>query len=567
MERKLHFVLHSHLPYVLGHGTWPHGTDWLFEAAAETYIPLLREFRKLDEEGVPYKLSIGLTPVLSEQLAHKQFIAGFESYLDQKIADARQNREAFLAVGEKIMANLAEMWENEYSDVKHFFEHILHRDIIRGFRGLQDKGPLEIITCAATHGYLPLLGTDESVRAQVKAGVDSYKRLFGRAPRGFWMPECAYRPAYEWKPPVGQYESFIREGVEEVLHDAGIEWTVADSHLLTGGETKGVYIDRYKALKALWARFAESYTSAENNAQKKDVHRPYMVTSTGKAVGTAVFFRDPDTSLQIWSGEWGYPGNPAYLDFHKKHFPGGHRYWRVTDSKADLADKEIYRPEWIQQTIEDQAAHFAELVAENLSGGGILTAPFDAELFGHWWFEGPRWLAQVARNIAKIEGIQMTTGSEILSEEPPTEVLSMPEGSWGQGGFHYIWLNEWTEWTWKHIYKAENRMVELVEKWVEDGENSEIGEILTQAGRELLLLESSDWQFLISTWSARDYAENRISFHMDAFEHLANSVETLLAGKKLSSEDHTRYILLSEQDDAFPDLDVRYWLRKKKESR
>lgn len=565
MAGKLHFVLHSHLPYVLGHGTWPHGTDWLFEAASETYIPLLREFGKLDAEGVPFRLSIGLTPILSEQLAHRQFIAGLESYLEQKIVDARQNREAFVAVGDSDMADLAEMWEKEYSDIKRYFEHELHRNIIKGFRDLQDSGKLEIITCAATHGYLPLLGTDESVRAQVNAGIDSYERLFGRKPKGIWMPECAYRPAYNWKPPVGNYASFDRRGVEEILHEAGIEWTVADSHLLIGGEAKGVYIDRYKSLKALWARFAESYKPGEDEEIQKDILTPYMVSSTGAAVGTAVFFRDPDTSLQIWSGEWGYPGNPAYLDFHKKHFPGGHRYWRVTDSKADLADKKIYHPEWIRETIDDQAAHFTKLVTEKLADGGILTAPFDAELFGHWWFEGPRWLAQVARNVAKEEGVEMTSGSEALSEEPPKEVIVMPEGSWGQGGFHYIWLNEWTEWTWKHIYEAENRMVELVEKWIDKGKDDEIGQIIRQAGRELLLLESSDWQFLISTWSARDYAENRISFHNNAFKHLANSAETLLEGGELSAEDHTRYVLLSEQDNPFPELDIEYWLKKKKE--
>ncbi len=561
MKGKLHFVLHSHLPYVLGHGTWPHGTDWLFEAAAETYIPILIEFEQLEKEGVPFKLSIGLTPILSEQLAHRQFVGGFEAYLEQKIVDARQNREAFVAVGDNEMADLAEMWEAEYTKIKRYFEHDLKRDIISGFRRLQDRGKIEIITCAATHGYLPLLGTDESVRAQVKAGIDSYRRLFGRDPKGIWMPECAYRPAYEWKPPVGNYSPFMRQGVEEILFESGIEWTVADSHLLIGGESKGVYIDRFSSLKALWARFAESYTPAET--VEKDTLKPYMVSSTGAPKGTAFFFRDPDTSLQVWSGEWGYPGNPAYLDFHKKHFPGGHRYWRVTDSKADLADKLIYRPDWIDATIKDQAAHFAKLVAETVSEGGILTAPFDAELFGHWWFEGPRWIAQVAREIAKMENVEMTTGSEALIENPPEEVLNLPEGSWGQGGFHYIWLNEWTEWTWKHVYNAERKMVELVEEWAEKGKNPKIGEVLTQAGRELLLLEASDWQFLISTWSARDYAEIRIGFHADAFEHLAKIAQTLLDGGTLSQTDRTRFVLLAEQDNPFPDLNLNYWLKKR----
>ncbi len=556
---KLHLVLHSHLPYVIGHGTWPHGTDWLYEAAAETYIPLLREFLKLTEDKVPFRLSIGLTPILCEQLAHRQFPGAFESYLEQKIADACQNREAFRAVGDKHLADLAEMWDSEYSEVKHFFEDKIHRNIIAAFRELQDAGCIEVITSAATHGYLPLLGTDESVRAQVATGVASYKRHFGRAPRGFWMPECAYRPAYRWKPPVGeQIAPFDRRGIEEILHEAGLEWTIVDSHLLLGGETRGVYIDRYEALKALWARFAESYVSPEGDTEKSTLF-PYMLSSTGRAVGTACFVRDPDTGLQVWSGEWGYPGNPAYLDFHKKHFPGGHRYWRVTDSKADLADKDFYHPEWVENALDEQATHFTTLVAERLSEGGVVTAPFDAELFGHWWFEGPRWIAKVARKIAETPEIEMVTGSEALEIYSPKEAVKLPEGSWGQGGFHYIWLNEWTEWTWKYIYEAERRMLRLIEKWESAGEDSVIKEMLIQAGRELLLLESSDWQFLISTWSARDYAESRMSFHYDAFTRLANSVERALDGEKPTPEEHTRFVLLSEQDNPFPELKLEFW--------
>jgi len=555
---KLHFVLHSHLPFVLGHGTWPHGTDWLYEAASETYIPLLKEFYKLVDEGVPFKLSLGLTPVLCEQLAHRQFSGALESFLEQKISDARQNREAFHAVGDDYLAGLAEMWESEYQEIKRFFEHEIEWDIIGAFKKLQDDGYLEIITSAATHGYLPLLGTDESVRAQIEVGVKSFERHFGRTPRGIWMPECAYRPAYKWEAPVGDYPPFDRLGVEEILHQAGLEWTVMDSHLLIGGEARGVYIDRYEALKALWARFAESYKTPEEHRERSTLY-PYMISSTGRAVGTAVFFRDPDTGLQVWSGEWGYPGNPAYLDFHKKHFPGGHRYWRVTDSEADLADKEVYHPEWIVDTIDEQAAHFVSLVFEKLGNGGVITAPFDAELFGHWWFEGPRWLAAVARKVSQVDEIEMTTGSEALEEYPPMEALKLPEGSWGQGGFHYIWLNEWTEWTWRRIYEAEYRMIGLVERWIEGGFNGQAEKILVQAGRELLLLESSDWQFLISTWSARDYAESRISFHFEAFNRLTDCVEKLLDGAELTPEEHTRFVLLAEQDSPFPEIGLEHW--------
>ena len=560
MSGKLHLVLHSHLPYVIGHGTWPHGTDWLYEAAAETYIPLLIAFRGLAEKAIPFKMSIDLTPILCDQLSHRRFSGAFEAYLEQKIGDARQNREAFAAVGDDELAELAEMWEKEYSKVKHFFEHDIKRDIVGAFRELQDEGQIEIITCAATHGYLPLLGTDEAVRAQIFTGVQSYKRHFGRSPKGMWMPECAYRPAYKWKAPVGDDEPFDRLGIEEIMAQAGIEWTIADSHLLIGGESQGIYIDRFESLKALWARFSENYKPSETDMEKTTL-KPYMVSSTGRPEGTAFFFRDPKTGLQVWSAEWGYPGNPAYLDFHKKHYPGGHRYWRITDAKADLADKKRCHPEWIEATIDEQARHFVSVVSERLEKGGVLTAPFDAELFGHWWFEGPRWLARVAEVIAETPGIEMINGSRALEEFPPSEAISIPEGSWGQGGFHYIWLNEWTEWTWRHIYKAEHRMTELVDRWEKAGKPAEAGEALKQAGRELLLLESSDWQFLISTWSARDYAEGRFIFHDDAFARLADGIERILSGESVSKEDKTRYHLLAKQDNPFPDIDLSLWVK------
>ncbi|HHS51153.1 MAG TPA: DUF1957 domain-containing protein [candidate division Zixibacteria bacterium] len=560
MTGKLHFVLHSHLPYVMGHGTWPHGTDWLFEAASETYIPILMAFDELSAKGVPFDMSIGLTPILCEQIAHRQFSGALEAYLEQKITDARQNREVFSATGEAELEALAEMWEESFTRVKDFFVHKIKRDILGAFRELQDAGRIEIITSAATHGYLPLLGTDEAVRGQIFTGVKTYEKHFGRKPRGVWMPECAYRPAYNWKPPIGDGKPFNRRGVEELLHEAGIEWTVADSHLLIGGESQGVYIDRFESLRALWVRFAENYAPPEKIAERTTL-KPYLVTSTGKPEGTAFFFRDPDTALQVWSAEWGYPGNPAYLDFHKKHFPGGHRYWRVTGADIDLADKKIYVPEWIDGALEEQADHFVSVVRKRLENGGLLTAPFDAELFGHWWFEGPRWLAKVAEKIAKTPDIEMVSGSTALKLHPPEEAIAIPEGSWGQGGFHYIWLNEWTEWTWRHIYEAERKMTELVSRWIEAGKPKAAGEALEQAARELLLLESSDWQFLISTWSARDYAENRIFFHNDAFGKLADAIERILDGTEISPKEMTRYRILAEQDSPFRNIDPALWAK------
>ncbi len=234
---KLVLVLHSHLPYVLSHGRWPHGMDWIHEAAAETYMPVLQIMDRLIAEGISPKLTIGLTPVLSEMLADEVFKDDFESYLDQKITAAALDAEEFYRT-EDGRHDLARMWEDFYGGMKEYFLVTLKRDIPGAFKRLQDEGHIEIITCAATHGYLPLLAEDTSVQAQVRLGVETYRKHYGRDPKGIWLPECAYRPAYEWTPPVeGAGGPRPRKGVEEFLAENGIKYFIVDTHLLRGGKS------------------------------------------------------------------------------------------------------------------------------------------------------------------------------------------------------------------------------------------------------------------------------------------------------------------------------------------
>ncbi|MCD6098825.1 DUF1957 domain-containing protein [bacterium] len=565
MDKKgyLGLVLHSHLPYVLSHGRWPHGSDWLFEAASETYIPLIQQIEFMRKNGIDFHFTIGLTPVLLEQMAEPEFARGFRDYLRQKMLAAKDDKKFFDKTGQESKSRLAEMWLGLYQNIIWDFEILCQEDIASVFRDFQDEGYIEVITSAATHGYLPLLGTDNSVYAQIEIGRRVYEKYFGRQPRGIWLPEAAYRPRYNWCYPVEGFskKEFTRRGIEEFLHSTGIEYFIVDSHLLKGGEARGVYIDRFEALKRLWVQFAEGY-KPRPRAEELTEYRPYIIGSGG----TAVFVRDPKTGLQVWSGEWGYPGNPAYLEFHKKRFPGGHRYWRVTDSKADLAEKDEYHPEWIEDTLVEQAAHFAKLSRdillkeyEKLGIPAVITAPYDTELFGHWWFEGTRWLTKVMQELLNDKAIGSTTLSSYLDKFPPVEVVSLPEGSWGQGGFHYIWLNEWTEWTWRHIYEAEQKMVELANRYKDNVDETK-ERVLNQLAVELLLLESSDWQFLISTWSARDYAESRVSFHYDRFKELVVLLSRLEQNGGLSDAEAEFLQNISQQDKPFSGIvDFRLW--------
>jgi len=557
-------VLHSHLPYVLSHGNWPHGTDWLVEAAAETYIPLLNVFRRLASEGLSPQVTVGLTPILTEQLADERFRQEFVTYVHLKQAAAQNDEAEFTRRGEAPMADLAHFWWRYYEDIERDFLERYHSDIVGAFRQLQDEGHIEIMTSAASHGYLPLLGRDTSVQGQVNLGVASYRRHYGRDPSGIWLPECAYRPRYEWQHPVGEDRpaAELRKGIEEFVAEAGLEYFIVDSHLLAGGEALGVYIDRFEALRRLWE---QSQQGVVREATERTLYRAYLASSTGEpSKSPAVFARDTRTAVQVWSGEHGYPGDFWYLEFHKKHFPGGLRYWRVTERESDLGSKAPYEPERVPERLREQADHFVEVLrgvileqAEKQESP-VVCAPYDAELLGHWWFEGPEWLYQVLKRVAQDDVVRPITCREYLKVAPAKELVRLPEGSWGQGGFHWVWLNEWTEWTWRHIYESEDRLAAILEQAPAEPEG-ELSRVLNQLVRELLLLQSSDWQFLITTWSARDYAENRFTMHFEDFQALAAVAEKLLSGEQLNAADQGLLETLEQRDEIFPDVDLADW--------
>lgn len=561
-------VLHTHLPYVLYHGTWPHGTDWLYEASAECYIPLLNAFYRLHREGIPPKVTIGLSPVLTEQLASPIFVAGLISYLNERLEAADKDIIEFTNTGKYELLNLAVMWRGHYREIIESFEEDYHKNIPAAFRKLEDEGALEIITCAATHGYLPLLGLDRSINAQLRQAVAAHKTHYGKPPRGIWLPECAYRPGYDWKTPVeSSIPSGFRSGLETLLSAENLRYFFVDTDLLKGGEGVDVYLERFPGLKALWERMEAARAKLPKDDRQRTHHRPYWVANDyGDSLPTAVFVRDPDTALVVWSGEHGYPGDGNYLEFHKKRFPNGHRYWKVTSSKADLADKMLYHTDDVASRIDENADHFVSLVenslaasAEKLKVPPILIAPFDTELFGHWWFEGPRWIESVIRKMHHRGKVQPTTTGEYLENYPPDEAITMPEGSWGQGGFHWIWLNDETHWTWNHLYQDETIMTELVDK-AQHNSNPDVKRILQQLGRELLLEQASDWQFLISTWSARDYAEARFAEHHQRFIQIAETARKALKGEEISSEDWNYLKAVEESDPIFPDINPGIWM-------
>ena len=546
-------VLHTHLPFVLGHGRWPHGSDWLMEVAAGCYLPLLNTIGEAAASGVSPRITIDVSPVLAGQLAAPAFRSEFEEYLRARISSARENRQEFAAANQPELAHLAEGWEGFYRDRLQQFER-LNGDLVGALRALADQGHVTLITCAATHGYLPLLSREESIALQLRVAVTAHRRHFGRAPDGIWLPECAYRPRYEWTPPVGPHKGggrVRRRGIEEFMADAGLKFFITDVHLMRGGSPLSAYRDYYPALQQLSGPQPPSYRP------DRTPYRPYLVASRGGHGTATAFVRDPDSTLQVWSRDRGYPGDGSYLEFHKKHFPGGLRYWRVTDAKVDLGGKQLYEPARAQERVQAHAGHFVDLLRGVLTANpegphAVVCSPYDTELFGHWWFEGPRWLAEVFARLpqARIAPVDCVT---YLETYPPDTTITLLEGSWGEGGDHRVWLNPHTEWTWERIYGAEDEFWTLARQ-AGTYATEPARRVASQLARELLLMQASDWQFLITTWAARDYAEARIAEHHATFTRLAQALRRLLAGGAMPPAEEEFLAACEAQDFLFPDI-------------
>lgn len=565
----LTLTLHAHLPYVVNHGSWPHGIEWLLEAAAETYLPLLRALDRLDRDGIALNCNLNLSPILLEQLAHPVFRAEFPRYLDRKILAAREDESFFLSMGQHEYAETARFWQSFFTEAQQQFE-ALNQDIVAGFRSFADRGLIEIITCAATHGYMPLLGTDESLRAQIRVAVATHEKHLGQRPRGIWAPECGYRPAGLWSFPVapeGQAEPppVARIGVEQALSESSLEFFFVDTHLVQ--ESARVHTP-YEFLRRTIHHNGHQDPGFNAPDDRRLYHPFYVEGPYPKSEAVTIFPRDPRTGLQVWSGESGYPGDENYLDFHKKRWPGGHRYWRVTGFRVDIGDKQPYIPSAAAQRIREHADHFVHLVYQALEPGfndavpPVLCSPFDAELFGHWWFEGVQWLETVARILHDYDtGIALTSCSTYLDKYPRGGFLALHEGSWGAEGNNQVWMNQDTSWTYSRLYAAElaTRDICTSSAW-RDGALRE--RIVKQLCRELLLLESSDWQFLITTGAARDYAELRFNTHHDQFNELRALYESLCSdtAEQLSEAQMQRLSAIEERDSIFADLDPSFWV-------
>jgi 1,4-alpha-glucan branching enzyme len=554
------FVLHSHIPYCRSAGRWPHGEEWLHEVSMGTYIPLLAALHELRSEKCNFKLTMGLTPVLVEQLADGLIKEHLAEYMNDKLKRAESDVKRFEKDDQGHLLYLARFYRDKFKKTVEDYDNLFNRDIVNAFKQLQDDGFIEIVTSAATHSYLPLLSRDSSIYSQIKTGIESYRRHFGIKPKSIWLPECGYRPAYLIKT---DGETHIRPGIEYFLQKLGLECFFAETHTVEGGRPVGKateeVIGPYGQIPKRYLVTVEGYAEPT----ERTTYLPYWVQKPG----VAVIGRNDYTSMQVWSADWGYPGDYNYREFHKKDGESGLRYWKVTGDKVDLANKEYYDPYWAEQRVKEHSYHFTSIVNERLINfyqsrgrNGIIASAYDTELFGHWWFEGIDWIKQVLKYLGDSEYIELTTASEYIESYPPQDILALPESSWGMGGGHFTWKNIDNGWMLDIINEAAVRMEEVVGKYPDARGQTKI--ILNQAARELLLMQSSDWPFLVTTGQAREYAIERFGYYRDRDNCRGHTGKfyTLLDILKSGSINDSEIELCKrywEEDKIFPDIDYK----------
>ncbi len=547
------FMLHSHLPFYRKAGMWPFGEENLYECMAETYVPLVNAISELYyEEGIKAKLTVGITPILAEQLNDEHLQNGFVEYLDEKIKSVSKDLDRY--PDEKVpysqhLKYLAKYYFDWYSNIKDSFVNKYNKDLIAQFKKLQELGCIEITTSGATHGFSPLLATDNNLNAQFKVGSDTTKRLFGKKAQGAWLPECAYRQGYEYVGKDGQ--KHWRPAIEVTLENNDIEYFFTESHVIEGGNSIGC-----RRVVGIYGNI-EYIPLPDREPTGYDTYSAYWLPDAQ----VAVMGRNDRAGYQVWSAADGYPGDGCYREFHKKDDKSGMNYWRITSPTTDLGDKMLYDPVLALNQVNSNSDHYTTMLYHLLNdykqshGGkeGLVMVSFDTELYGHWWFEGIEFIKQVIRKLNNfLPQIERMTAGEYLKAHPPTEAIQIPESSWGQGGHFYVWNNHLTEWMWPIIHSCEKRITSIADRYPEIPDNKLLHRALNQLARENLLLQSSDWPFLITTWQAKDYATDRFREHVDRFEFIADMIDS-------GNIDDAKLKEIESIDNCFSEIDYRVY--------
>ncbi len=510
-------VLHAHLPYVRSEEFGSLEEDWFFQALLECYLPLLDilEIAASDPDQNP-KITISLSPTLLSLLNDREITQRFPAWLDVRLkllGKASNEQQSAANHLEEIIQKQLKKWNECQGEVTN------------RFAALQKANVVDILTCAATHGYLPLLREHpEIIKGQLLTAVKEHNRLIGEHPLGIWLPECAYY-----------------EGLDKLMVDSGLRYAVLDGHGLLNANPRPRY----------------------------GLYSPICSKN-----GVAFFGRDSDSTLPVWSAHEGFPGNPVYREFHrdlgwelskedlnkinlKEPRPLGLKLNRVTHKSASLENKEAYQPKPAREKVKQHAMKYLidrkkqlESIQGQVNTNTVLIAPFDAELFGHWWFEGPIFLKELFLQ-ANNQQVNFTRLKDVLLTRPQLQLSDPSPSSWGKGGYHDYWLNETNAWIISEWSKAGLAMVKSCRTFKKSDKYQL--RLLKQAAKELLLAQSSDWSFILRAGTTTELAKERINKHLKRFWKLIDNIKEPL------NLDKSWLVKVESEDNLFPLIDISDW--------
>jgi len=523
----LALVLNAHMPFVRK-PEYPRFLEerWFFETLSETYLPLLRTFRSLEADGVPFHLTMSVSPTLAAMLGDKILGDRYVEYLDAqlRLAAAEETRVG----GDPAFGPLARMYGALYRSDKDDFLELYNRDILGAFDYFYKKGRVELMTSGATHAFLPIFrDCQEAVTAQVETAIISHRRIFGKNPAGFWLPQ------------LGWYAE-----VAEVLRSYNVQYTVVT--------TRGAMLGSPTPRRGSFA----------------PVECPN---------GLVAFIRDAAATNAVWSETTGYPADAAYRDFYRdigfdlpaeclrgylddsgERIFTGFKYWAVT---GRTADKVPYDPVAARARAAKHAELFlsercasASAAAPYMDRPPLMVCPFDAELFGHWWFEGPAFLEALFRKAAEAKSLDLVTLGDYCKVYPENQVSTPEFSSWGDGGYAEVWLDGSNDWIYRHAAKAAERMSELAERFPDESGLRE--RILNQAAREVLLLMCSDWALLMRAGRSSAFARQQVEDPISNFAKIYD----MLCSNTVSTEWITK---LEKRDNLFPSINYRMFRKKR----
>lgn len=520
----LSLVLHAHLPYIR-HQYNENVLEerWLYEAITDCYIPIIKMMDELTDDKIPFKLTMSLTPTLLSMLADPLLQERYLNYINILLELAE--KETIRLKNNPDFLSLALKYRQRFIESRRIFSEIYKNNLINGFKKHMDLGNLEIITSGATHGFFPLMDSDrKSVRAQVAIAVETHKSFLGKKPLGIWLPECGYFP-----------------GDDQILNEYGLKFFFVDTH--------GI---QYASKRPKYSVYAPIYCHS----------------------GVAAFGRDPESSKQVWSKSEGYPGDYHYREYYRDigfdldyeyikpyiHPEGirintGIKYYRITGKNQE---KQVYHVDNAMKIAAQHAENFRfnrenqiAYLSEHMDRKPFIVAPYDAELFGHWWFEGPQFLDYLIRSLASHpEIIELITPLEYLTIYPNNQVAEPCMSSWGEHGYNDYWLNDKNDWIYPHLHKAIQRMSQLANIFPQA--TGSLLKALNQAARELLLAQSSDWAFIMKTGSMADYAIKRTKNHLQQFNNLYHQI----LNNKINLQ---QLSLLEEENNIFPLINYKIY--------